>query len=40
LSSGPYTAKQAVLSHLGYIKRYPDVYGSTGARQLYENAWR
>ena len=40
LSSGPYTAKQAVLSHLGYIKRYPAVYGGLGAHQMYENAWR
>jgi len=40
LRSGPYTAKQAVLSHLGYIKRHPDVYGGTSARQLYEHAWR
>lgn len=39
LSSGPYTARQAVLSHLGYIKRYPDVYGGSGARQLYDRAW-
>jgi hypothetical protein len=39
LRSGPYTAREAVLSHLGYIKRYPDVYGSTGARQLYDRAW-
>lgn len=25
LGSGPYTARQAVLAHLGYIKRYPAV---------------
>lgn len=40
LASGPYTARQAVLSHLGYIKRYPAVYGGSGANQLYEQAWR
>ena len=40
LDSGPYTARQAVLSHLGYIKRYPDVYGSTSAQRMYESAWR
>ena len=34
------TAKQAVLSHLGYIKRYPAVYGGLGANQMYEQAWR
>lgn len=39
LASGPYTAKQAVLSHLGYIKRYPDVYGSSSARRMYDSAW-
>jgi hypothetical protein len=40
LRSGPYTAKQAVLSHLGYVKRYPAVYGGQGARQMYDQAWR
>jgi len=40
LRSGPYTAKQAVISHLGYIKRYPDVYGSSSASRLYESASR
>jgi hypothetical protein len=34
------TARQAVLSHLGYVKRYPDVYGGLGANQMYESAWR
>jgi hypothetical protein len=40
LDSGPYTARQAVLSHLGYIKRYPAVYGGLGANQMYEMHWR
>jgi len=40
LDSGPYTARQAVLSHLGHIKRYPAVYGGLGANQMYEHAWR
>ncbi len=40
LDSGPYTARQAVLSHLGYIKKYPAVYGGSGAHQMYEQAWR
>jgi hypothetical protein len=41
LDSGPpYTARQAVLSHLGYIKRYPAVYGGLGANQMYEQHWR
>src|ERR1700751_28315 len=39
LHSGPYTARQAVLSHLGYIKHYPAVYGGQGAHQLYEQHW-
>jgi len=40
LDSGPYTARQAVLSHLGWIKHYPAVYGGRGAHQMYEAAWR
>lgn len=34
------TARQAALSHLGYIRQYPAVYGGSGARQLYDQAWR
>ena len=40
LDSGPYTARQAVLAHLGYIKRYPAVYGGLGPNQMYDQAWR
>ena len=40
LESGPYTAREAVLSHLGWIKDYPRVYGSDSARSLYEHSWR
>lgn len=40
LNAGPYTARQAVLSHLGWIKHYPAVYGGLGPHQMYENAWR
>lgn len=41
LDSGPYTPRQAVLSHLGYIARYPEVYGTMmSARQMYEGSWR
>lgn len=36
---GP-SARKAVLSHLGYIKKYPHVYGGLGAHQMYEQAWR
>jgi hypothetical protein len=39
LDSGPYTARQAVLSHLGHVRNYPAVYGGISARQMYENAW-
>lgn len=39
LESGPYTAREAVLSHLGYVKRYPEVYGTSSARSLYEHSW-
>ena len=34
------TARQVALSHLGYIKRYPAVYGGLGAHQMYDQAWR
>lgn len=40
LRSGPYTAREAVLSHLGHIKSYPAVYGSGSPRTMYERAWR
>lgn len=33
------TPRQAVLSNLGYIRHYPEVYGSQSARQLYDQAW-
>lgn len=39
LDSGPYTAREAVLSHLGYIGRHTDVYGSPSARRVYEASW-
>jgi len=39
LSSGPYTARQAVLAHLGYIAYYPKVYGDYSARRLYDRSW-
>lgn len=34
------TSRQTVLAHLGYIKRYPHVYGGLGAHQMYEQHWR
>lgn len=39
LNSGPYTPRQAVLAHLDYVARYPDVYGTTSAQSLYQHAW-
>jgi hypothetical protein len=39
LKSGPYTARQAVLSHLGTIRDYPAVYGSSSAQRMYEQHW-
>src|SRR5574341_1354413 len=40
LSLGPWSPRQAVLEHLGVIARYPEVYGSTSARNIYERAFR
>lgn len=40
LDSGPYTLREAVLSHLHWIKRYPEVYGEPSPRRMYERAWR
>lgn len=40
LDSGPYTAQQAVLSHLGYVADHPRVYGSGSARSMYDAAIR
>lgn len=40
LESGPYTAKQAVLSHLHWIKDRPKVYGDTSAQRYYDRSWR
>lgn len=40
LDSGPYTARQAVLQHLHYIKRRPDVYGERSVRDQFERAYR
>lgn len=35
LDSGPYTAREAVLSHLHYIRRYPDVYGGPSVISMF-----
>jgi hypothetical protein len=40
LRSGPYTAREAVLGHLHWVKRYPDVYGGISASRMYEAQMR
>lgn len=40
LDSGPWTPRQAVLEHLGWIKYYPEVYGSSSAQGIFEGAFR
>jgi len=40
LEQGPYTPRQAVLEHIRTATMgYPEVYGTQGARRIYENAW-
>jgi hypothetical protein len=39
LDSGPYTPRQAVISHLGYVRSYPEVYGTSSAVDLYHGAF-
>lgn len=39
LRSGPYTSRQAVLNHLGAIRDYPAVYGTSSARSIYGRSW-
>lgn len=39
LRSGPYTPREAVLTHLHWIKRYADVYGGPSADIIYRRAW-
>ena len=40
LESGPYTERQAVLSHLGWIRDWPRVYGSGTAESMLDRAMR
>ena len=40
LRSGPYTPREGVLTHLHWIKSYPEVYGDTSARRIYERSFR
>lgn len=38
LTSGPYTARQAVLSHLHYVKEYYNVYGGSTPIERFNHA--
>jgi hypothetical protein len=40
LRSGPYTAKEAVIGHLNFLKRYSDVYGEESPSRKMENMMR
>lgn len=40
LDSGPYTARDAALKHLHWIKDYPAVYGDTSAQRMYDSQMR
>jgi hypothetical protein len=40
LDSGLWTARQAVLEHLGSIRRYPEVYGGSSPQRIFEQSWR
>jgi len=33
-------AKKFVLSHLGHMSSYPEVYGTSSASRIYESSWR
>lgn len=40
LRSGPYTPKECVLSHIGWIKSWYEVYGDTNAQSRLDRAMR
>lgn len=40
LESGPYTSRSAVLSHLGYVKMHPEVYGTSSPQRMFESHMR
>lgn len=40
LDSGPYSPKQAVMSHLHWMKRYSDVYGGYSPQKLLDSFMR
>lgn len=38
MDSGPYTAREAVLSHLGWIQKWPEVYGEKSTKRRFESS--
>ena len=40
LESGPYTPRQAVLSHLNWMRRRSEVYGTSSPQRVYEMSFR
>jgi hypothetical protein len=40
LDSGPYTAREAVLGHIGWINDYPEVYGDYSPSHQYDRHMR
>jgi hypothetical protein len=40
MDSGPYTAREATLSHLHWLKRWPDVYGEESVSRMMERKTR
>lgn len=38
LDSGPYTPKEAVLSHIGYVSEYGDVYGEASPSRMLQRS--
>lgn len=40
LDSGPYTTRQSVLTHLGWIGSYADVYGDYSVKYRVERSMR
>jgi hypothetical protein len=40
LDSGPYTAREAVLNHIGYVPQWSEVYGEGSPRSMYDRYMR
>lgn len=39
LDSGPYTARQTVLTSIGQIRYYPEIYGTGSPMTMYQHYW-